>query len=168
MMNVLCNGCGMCCRIIPVCQRNNVMVRDGLQPIDESFLSGLVRLPNDEAEKLNIEYVNKIRDIFPDAVFYSCKYISENNECTMEKKPSVCYSFPSSPLAIVPDECGSLGEVFMKNEELKRKIRMIKEEILDYETLIDRGDKDSESYKKIIENLKRFITKYKEYGSENW
>ena len=56
----------------------------------------------------------------------------------------------------------------MKNEELKRKIRMIKEEMLDYETLIASGDKDSSSYKKIIENLARFITKYKDYGSENW
>ena len=167
-MNEFCNSCGMCCKIIPIKSGDNVMVRDGFQLIDEDFFSGLYELSDSDALKLDEEYVLQVKELFPDIKFYACKHFSEENKCTLKDKPSVCKNFPYSPLALVPYDCECAGEVFMKNEELKRKIRMIKEEMLDYETLIASGDKDSSSYKKIIENLARFITKYKDYGSENW
>lgn len=167
-MNVFCNGCGMCCKLIPVKSGDNVIVRDGFQTADEKFMQDLVPLSSDSARKINDEYVKKVQELFPLVKFYRCKYLSSENKCMQENKPAVCENFPKTPLAIVPDECSCLGDVFMKNEELKRKIRMIKEEILDYESLIAIGDKDSASYKKIIDNLKRFIVKYKDFGSEDW
>lgn len=168
MMNVFCNHCGMCCKLIPVQSEDNILVRDGFQIIDEEFLSALQELSLSEAQNINEEYVKNVQNIFPNVKFYSCKYLSDNNECMSDTKPSVCKDFPATALALVPDECSCLGDIFIKNEQLKRKIRMIKEEILDYETLIENGDKDSASYKKIIENLSRFIIKYKDFGSENW
>lgn len=167
-MNVFCNGCGMCCKLIPVKSGDNVLVRDGFQTADESFLNGLVPLSSDSARKINEDYVNKVQEKFPLVKFYRCKHLSAENKCSLDKKPPVCENFPKTPLAIIPDECSCAGDVFIKNEELKRKIRMIKEEILDYETLIAIGDKDSDSYKKIVENLKRFIAKYKDFGAEDW
>ena len=168
LMNVFCNGCGMCCKLIPIKSGDNILVRDGFQIVDEDFLDGLKELSENEAINIDEEYTERIKSIFPDVKFYSCKYLSEDDKCTIGRNTSVCVNFPSTALAIVPEECGCLGDIFMKNEQLKRRIRMIKEEILDYETLIENGDKDSASYKKIIENLTRFITKYKDFGSENW
>ena len=167
-MDVFCNGCGMCCKLIPVKSGKKMFVRDGLQELDEDFFKGLIPLSSDSARKINEDYVRKVQEVFPLVKFYSCKHLNSEGKCSLEKLPALCYKFPSSPLAIVPDECSYMGDVFMKNEELKRKIRMIKEEILDYESLIAIGDKDSASYKKIIDNLKRFILKYKDYGANDW
>lgn len=167
-MNVFCNGCGMCCKLIPVKNGESILVRDGFQIIDEDFMSSLQELSETDARNINEEYVEKVRSIFPDVKFYSCTHLSTDGKCTLAQEPPICNNFPSTALAIIPEECACVGDIFMKNEQLKRKIRMIKEEILDYETLIENGDKDSASYKKIIENLSRFIVKYKDFGSENW
>lgn len=167
-MDAFCNGCGMCCKVIPVKSEDNVLVRDGFQIIDEKFFNSLIRLDFAEALSINESYVKKVQELFPDVEFYKCGHLSGDNKCSLDKKPIVCQNYPSTSLAIVPDECCYLGEIFIKNEQLKRKIRMIKEEILDYETLIELGDKDSASYKKIVENLTRFVKKYKDFGSEMW
>lgn len=167
MMNIFCNGCGMCCKLIPIKKGENILVRDGFQIIDEEFQSFLIKYEPEQAKDVNKEYTERILDLFPDVEFYKCSYFADN-KCTINRKPSLCRDFPYSPLAIVPEECACLGEVFIKNEELKRRIRKIKEEILDYETLISTGDKDSTSYRKIIDNLNRFVTKYKDFGSDNW
>ena len=143
-------------------------MRDGFQIPTDEFEKLLTPITSVEACNINQEYVQKVREVFPDARFYSCKALSEGNKCTLEKKPAFCGDFPCSPLAIIPDECGYTGEIFMKNEELKRKIRKIKEEILDYETLIEIGDKDSNSYKRIVDNLKKFIQKYADFGANDW
>ena len=167
-MNVFCNGCGMCCKLIPIKSGDCILVRDGFQLVNEEFLAGLQELSDEAAKEISESYVEKVHELFPDVKFYSCSHLLDKNVCEFDTKPSVCQNFPSTALAMVPDECACLGDIFMKNEALKHKIRMIKEEILDYETLIESGDKDSASYKKIIENLTRFITKYKDFGSTNW
>ena len=167
-MNVFCDGCGMCCKVIPIKRGDNVLVRDGFQIPDAGFMEGLVPLSRDSACKINEAYVKKVQSVFPHVKFYSCKYLNDENKCSLDNVPAVCKNFPATALALVPDECTCNGDVFIKNEELKHKIRLIKEEILDYEMLIASGDKDSASYQKIIENLRRFITKYKDFGSEDW
>lgn len=167
-MNVFCNCCGMCCKLIPIKKGDNILVRDGFQIVDDEFQAALIPIDIDDAIKIDEGYVNNVRTLFPDVDFYKCKYLNEENKCIIDNKPPLCHNFPESALAIIPDECSCSGDIFIKNEFLKRKIRMIKEEILDYETLIQLGDKDSASYKKIIENLSRFVLKYKDFGSSNW
>lgn len=168
-MNVFCNGCGMCCKLIPVKDGDFILVRDGFQIIDYDFLAGLTKLTNEEARNIDSEYIDKVENIFPDVSFYSCKYLSDDNKCSLKQQPSVCHKFPSTALALIPDDCSCSGDIFVKNESLKKRIRMIKEEILDYETLILTADKkEAVSYRKIIENLTRFVTKYKDFGSDNW
>lgn len=167
MMSVCCNGCGMCCKILPVKNGEYILVRDGFQLIDEEFMSYLKELSDKKAREISESYVETVTNIFPDVKFYECTNLKDN-KCSLDEKPSICKNFPTTALALVPDGCAYTGEIFMKNEELKRKIRMIKEEILDYEMLIESGDKDSASYKKIIENLNRFIVKYRDFGSDCW
>lgn len=167
-MKKMCNHCGMCCNLIPVNEDGNYIVRDGFQILEENFSEYLIKLSDKEAREINIDYVDKITKSFPNVKFYKCKYNSNLNICTVNDKPYYCNKFPSTPVAIVPDECSHLGSIFVKNEELKQRIRKIKEEILDYEILISLKDKDSESYKKIIENLNRFIKKYADFGSNDW
>ena len=167
-MNVYCNGCGMCCKLIPVKDGDCVLVRDGFQIIDEDFFSGLYELSEDDAKSINKNYVESILKVFSDIKFYGCKNLSSDNKCLLEERPIFCANFPSTALAMIPEECACLGDIFIKNEQLKCKIRKIKEEILDYEMLIENGDKNSASYKKIIDNLTRFVTKYKDFGSEDW
>ena len=167
-MNNFCNNCGICCKLIPVKCANKILVRDGFQIPTEEFEKLLYPLTREEAGNIDKNYVEKVLEIFPDARFYSCNALSKDNLCTLENKPVFCKEYPCSPLAIIPEDCGYTGEIFMKNEELKRKIRKIKEEILDYEALILTDSKNSESYKKIIENLERFIEKYSDFGANNW
>lgn len=167
-MNDMCNSCYMCCKIIPLKSDEEIIVRDGLQPVSASFKTLLQPLTIEDARNINELYVNKVQESFGDVKFYTCKALSADNKCTLDKKPDECKNFPNTSLAIVPDECVYLGKVFIENEKLKQKIRHMKEEILDYECRIKCGDINSDSYKKIILNLKKFIDKYSLFGSENW
>jgi hypothetical protein len=79
-----------------------------------------------------------------------------------------CIKYPSHPLALIPDECNFYGEIFIKSEELKQKIRKYKEEIVFYESMITANPKEEMSYRKIITSLQRFVDKYLPFGSEEW
>ena len=166
-MNVFCNQCGMCCKLIPVNNDGSFLLRDGFKLLNNDE-KNLESITIDNAIKINENYVKEIQTLFPDATFYSCKFVARDGHCMSPEKFDFCKQFPETDLAIVPNECQFIGEVFIKKEALKHKIRVIKEEILDYETLIQLGDKDSKSYEKIIENLKKFIKKYRDFGSDNW
>ena len=89
-----------------------------------------------------------------------------NDFCEYCELCSKIYS--SNPLVVVPEECCRAGEIFLKREELKQKVRKYKEEIIHYEALINSGDKESDSYKKIIKSLQRSIDKYSACGSHDW
>lgn len=164
----LCKNCGLCCKLIPIDSEIKNLLRDDIQPIEDKFAKNLIILDLDEAKSINENYVNSVLEIFPDASFCRCKYLSKLNLCTNRNKPEFCIQFPSSPLAFVQDECGFSGEVFVKKEALKQKIRKFKEEIVYYEALIASGDNDSAGYQKIIHSLNRYIEKYRLYGSHQW
>ena len=151
MKNNYCNHCGKCCSSIAVDFTQGIMFRDGIQKIDTDFFSLLEPF----SKKDNI-------------MFCKCKFL-KNNLCTNDKKPEICINYPSSPFAFLPDNCGFYGEIFQKKEEIMQKIRKLKEEILHYETLLPLASKEEKrEYTVIIEKHKKFISKYKPYGSENW
>ena len=159
-MNEFCKYCGLCCKIIPV--KNRTIIKDGCRFDD------LIPLSKDEAIGVNNGFVKDIENILGKVELYRCKYISDDNICKNPNKSSDCSDYPSSGLSIIPEECCYIGEVFLKREALKQKVRKFKEEIIHYEALINSGDKESESYKKIMTSLQRFIDKYSIFGSENW
>lgn len=141
-----CNKCGKCCQQIAVDFNNKVMFRDGIQKLSPDFEKMLIAT----RKKDNI-------------TICSCKYL-ENNLCINPQKPEECTNFPSSPFAFLPEDCGFEGDIFIKLEHAKQKIRKLKEEILDYSIRV----KDEPELQRIIERHQAFINKYKPYGSENW
>lgn len=161
-MNNFCKKCGLCCKLIPI--YNGSIIRDGLQPVEEFYIP----LGLENALYINENYVKNVQNIFPDAEFYTCKYLSNDNLCTKPEMPEACKKFPETPLAFIPEQCGYSGEIFIKSEALKQKIRKYKEEILNYETLIIANPKEKNCYKKIISTLNNHIKKYEKYGSLNW
>lgn len=156
-MDNLCNKCGLCCKYIPVI--DGMILRDGKQPIFE----GLEPLNN-----LNDSYAKMVQNLFKDSQIYTCRYLSDNNECLHPQKPEICKNFPSGATSVIPENCGYSGAIFLEKEKLKQKIRKMKEEIIHYEALMQESPKDSENYQKIITARKNYIEKYKDYGSENW
>lgn len=161
-MSELCKKCGICCKLIPVIE--NKMIRDGNQPLP-NFLSPLSL---NDAQNINESYVKNVQNCFNNVCFYTCKYLSETNTCTHPNKPEYCKDFPATHMAFIPDECGFVGEVFLKQEKFKQKIRRLKEEILYYQTMIKENPKDSKNYQRIIDAHNRFINKFSSYGSELW
>lgn len=167
-MTNFCNHCGLCCKLIPINIEKKLIYRDGLQNLDENFVNMLEPLTLEDAININDSYVEKVHSIFPEAQFYKCKNLSQDNLCTSLDKHKYCKSFPSDPLSLIPDECGYYGELFIKSEDIKQKVRKYKEEIVYYESLINSGCKEEKIYKKIIESLNRFIEKYQPFGANNW
>ena len=135
-MNDYCNKCGMCCKLIPIDLEKKLILRDGEQVLDDNFYSKLVKISLEEACHINESLVKNVHKIFPNAIFCYCEYLSETNLCTNPEKPEFCQKFPSYPLAFIDEDCGYCGKIFIKSEEVKRKVRKYKEEILYYESII--------------------------------
>ena len=147
-----CKKCGECCKQIFVDFENKLLYFDGIQPLENDFADMLVPI----GKKGNL------------AICY-CKYL-KNNSCTNHNRPNICSIYPSSPFAFIPACCGFYGETFMKNEAEKQKIRKIKEEIINYESLVNTATnkKEKQQYEKVIKALAIRVQKYSAYGSEDW
>ena len=147
-----CRKCGECCKHICVDFENKKLYFDGIQPLNDDFADMLV--PIGKKENLTICY---------------CKFL-KNNTCSNNQKPVVCNTYPSSPFAYIPLNCGYSGEIFLKNEAEKQKIRKIKEDLIHYEALFKTtSDKhERQQYNKLIQTLYKKIQRFSEYGSEDW
>lgn len=167
-MTNFCNHCGTCCKLIPANIEKQLLYRDGIQTLDEDFISLLEPLTLEEACNINESYVNKVHSLFSEANFYKCKNLSQDNLCISLDKHDFCKTFPCDALALIPDECGYYGEIFIKHEELKQKVRKYKEEIIYYESMIASGCKEEKVYLKIIDSLNKFIEKYIPFGANDW
>lgn len=142
----------MCCKEIPVDFTRRIIYRDGIQPLSTEFEKILIPVE----EKGNV-------------MICKCKFL-ENNLCTNPDKPQICVDFPYSPLAFLPEDCGYIGEVFLKKEKLKQQVRKLKEEIIHYNALIKttKDKTEQRQYQRIIDSHEAFIDKYKAYGSADW
>ena len=161
-MNNFCEYCGLCCKIIP--EKDGVIIKDGVC----SDTSCFVPITRKEALSVNEKFVFDLEKVFGKVKFFKCKYITDDNVCRNFRIPDECKNFPSTEFAIVPEECCYIGEVFLKREELKAKVRKYKEEIIHYEALMISDKKNKSSYEKTIKNLNKFIDKYALYGSADW
>lgn len=169
-MSGLCKKCGLCCRLIPIDLENRKLLRDGIKPLDDDFFAQLEPADLDSLLNNNEDYIQNVQNIYPQAEFFKCKYLIDNNICSKLEKPQDCLDFPLKPFAFIPEDCGYIGEQFLKIETHKQKIRKIKEEIVHYEALIatSNNKKDIDSYKKIIHVHERYIEKYAQFGSLDW
>ena len=148
MERYFCNKCGKCCKNTGADSEKGILYWDGIQPLTDDFASMLIHV-NDN--------------------IYLCKHL-QGNICNNSLKPDICKNYPSSPFAELPESCGYSGEIFIKREKIKQRIRKLKEEILHYEILIQTiSDKrEQNQYKKIIDSHQKYIDRYKEHGSNDW
>ena len=141
-----CNKCGACCKNIVVDFERKILFRDGVQTLTDEFAKMLIKGENKDSTTI-----------------CSCSFL-KNNLCSNPNKPKECTDFPSSPFAFLPENCGYEGDVFIKLEKEKQKIRKLKEEIIYYNSILS-VDK---SVQRIIDRHQAYIDKYKMYGSNDW
>ena len=89
-MSGLCKKCGLCCRLIPVDVENQKLLRDGIQPLEKDFASQLLPVNYEQLQNDNEEYIKNVLKIYPQAEFYRCKYLVDDNLCTSLDKPEIC------------------------------------------------------------------------------
>ena len=144
--------CGKCCKQIFVDFEQKLLYFDGIQPLSDDFAEMLV--PIGKKGKITICYCNFLK----------------NNLCTNPHKPDICSIYPSSPFAYIPESCDFYGEIFLKNEAEKQKVRKMKEEIIHYEAVLKtaKTSKEKQQYVKILKTLTARVQKYSKYGSEDW
>lgn len=177
----LCHMCGRCCRISTTPKSYKELLRlksEGDQGAID-FLNIFVPYPSiDAAREADKALVDNILDKLKeggfsteDITFYRCKYILDNNMCSIyEERPTLCIHCPSTPWVIVPPGCGFEGWLFLMRERDKKRIRKAKEDLLELK-LLKTKMKNPDDFKKIeaVENkIYNTIEKFKKYGSENW
>lgn len=178
----LCHMCGKCCRMsttsTPYEELKKLAAEGHQGAID--FLSIFVPYKSiEDARKVEPEVVDNIIQRHKEdgkyneanLTFYGCKYLGKDNLCTRyESRLDLCKHCPSTPWSIVPPGCGFEGWLFWQREEIKKKIRLEKEELLDLK-LLRLKTTNEEVLKKITlveHKIQKSIDLYKKYGSENW
>lgn len=176
-----CLMCGKCCKVA-TCDVPYEKMEEMAEQGDEGaldFLDTFEPFANiDEAKKIAPDVVENIINLYKkdgkpadNLTFYTCKHLREDNLCgRYEERKTLCRHFPASPWAIVPPGCGFEGWLFLKREEIKQKIRKVKEELIELE-LLKTKIKDEETLAKIKsveEKMYKSIDTYKKYGSEDW
>lgn len=178
----LCLKCGLCCRVstttIPYKKLVEMQQAGDQGAID--FLSIFEPYPSIEAAReVSAKVVDNIIKYLSsdnnynesEMTLYKCKYISDDNLCTKyEDRLLLCKHFPSSPWAIVPPGCGYEGWLFMKREEIKQKVRKIKEELIELNLLKSKSTSPDTLLKiAAVENkMHKIIEMYKKHGSDCW
>lgn len=177
----LCQMCGKCCRVVTTAIPYEELL--GLSKNGDEGAQDFLAIFEpyrsiDEARKVSAETVDNILSCFEGTAedkekiaFYKCKHISDNNLCAIYKKrPLLCDVFPSSPWAVVPPKCGFIEYMLKNAEEYKRKIRLLKEDLIQFELMLE-DEKDEEIIRKIksgIVKINEMIQIFKKYGSEHW
>lgn len=177
----LCLMCGRCCRVATTAlpyEEIIKLVNDGDEGAKD-FLNIFEPYASIEAaKKVSAETVNNILKMFEDSpedlkkvTFYKCKHISEDNLCKIyESRPLLCDRFPTSPWAIVPPGCGFEGFMFCKREELKRRMRSLKENVTEFESILNETTdiEKKGKLKSAIDKTKQTIELFSKYGSADW
>ena len=175
----LCLMCGRCCRVAATTTPYEELVKMEDKGAKD-FLSIFEPYESiDAAREVDSAIVDNILERFDikekiakdQLTFYRCKYIQDNNLCgKYQDRPVLCKHFPASPWAIVPPGCGFEGWLFLKREEIKQKIRKVKEELIEME-LLKRKVQDKETLEKIdtvVKKMHASIEHYAKYGAKDW
>ena len=178
----LCHMCGRCCRVVTTQKPYKDLKR--LAELGDAMACEFLKIfepyPSIEAaRKVDRELVDNIIERLSldgnfneeDTTFYRCKYLLEDNLCSIyEERPVLCRHCPSTPWSIVPPGCGFEGCLFLERERAKEKIRRSKEELRELKLLKKR--KVDEAILKRIEAVEHKINTsielYKKYGSYDW
>jgi len=176
----LCHMCGKCCRVVTASVSYSELCKKagaGDKGAKE-FLSLFVPYESVEAARqVDAEVVDNIIARLSedgnctDTVFYYCKYLGSDNLCSRyETRLDLCKHCPCTPWSIVPPGCGFEGWLFWQREEIKKKVRGYKEELIELK-LLRMKTHDKETLRRITaveQKLHKNIGMYKKYGSEDW
>lgn len=177
-----CKMCGLCCRVATTAISYSSLLKmseEGDKSANDFLALFEPYSSVEEARKVSSETVDNIINRFAeegnyskeDITFYRCKYLSDDNLCTKyENREDSCKYFPASPWAIVPPGCGYEGLLFIKREEIKQKIRKIKEELLELQLLKAKTTSQDVLLKiaSVEKKMLAAIEQYKMHGSYNW
>ena len=179
----LCKMCGKCCRVVTntrytydeICS----MARNGNE-YAQDFVKLFEPYPSIEAARqVDKDTVDNILRRFEacgeidieKVTFYGCKYLLENNMCSIyEERPVLCKLCPSSGWVVTPPGCGFESWLFLKREEDMERVRKYKEELLELQ-IIKKKTKDEKILQKIDsveKKLQSTIELFAEHGSKNW
>ena len=178
----LCNMCGRCCRVVTT-SKSYEELKELQAQNDEGaceFLKIFEPYPSIEAaRKVDEELVDNVINLLKEdgnydenkLTFYGCKYLQENNLCSIyEERPVLCRHCPSTPWSIVPPGCGFEGWLFLQRENAKQKVRKAKEDLLELQ-LLKQKKTDDDFLKKVAaveHKIQNTIELYKKYGSYDW
>ena len=178
----LCHMCGRCCRVVTTPRPYEELKK--LAALGDSMADDFLKIFEpyssiDEARKVDKELVDNIISLLKidgrfdenSTTFYHCKYLLDNNLCSIyEERPVLCKHCPSTPWAIVPPGCGFEGWLFLEREKAKEKIRKSKEELLELKLLKSRTNDDSvlKKIESVEHKIATSIELYKKYGSYDW
>lgn len=170
----LCKMCGKCCTLAVARYSFDELKKFANCPESEAadFLSAFVAYDNlEEPRKISQQYVDLVIEKLQeqgkfkkdDPIFYRCKYIDENNCCSIyENRFGWCKRMPNHAWTLIPCGCGFEGWQFLLREQIKHNIRKLKEYLYEIETLYGDGIIPSKGItveqmrQKIMEKIKPF------------
>ena len=178
----LCHMCGRCCRVATTPKSYEELKRLAAEGDEYAidFLKIFVPYSTVEAAReVDSDIVDNIYKNLKEGgfstdniTFYGCKYILDNNMCSIyEERPLLCKHCPSTPWCVVPPKCGFEGWLFLMRERDKKRIRKSKEDLLELKLLKTKMKNDPDALKKIesVEHkIHGTIERYKKYGAEYW
>ena len=178
----LCHMCGRCCRMSTTTypyEELKARMENGEEGACD-FLELFEPYPSIEAAREadssivdNIIKSLKSDDKYDESklTFYRCRHIMDNNLCGIYlSRKKLCDNFPVSPWAVAPPGCGFEGWLFQKREEVKQKVRKLKESLLDFDLMLKEGKnpEQTEKIKEAIEKTQNIIDHYSKYGASDW
>ena len=180
--NGLCKKCGKCCRLTTNLDYSyRELKRQARHGNTEAleFISIFTPYETiDEAKKIDSYIVEAILELATkkglkesDITFYKCKYILDNNKCSIyEERPEFCRNRPKNGWEIMPSSCGYNAWMFEQREANREEVRKAKEKSIDLK-LMRKNTTDPIVLKKIISIEKRIRTtleSFSQYGSADW
>lgn len=179
----LCKMCGRCCRVVTNTKYTYSQIKQ-MAKEDNDFAKDFLKIfepyPSiDAARSIDAKTVENIIEHLKmdnkfeekDLTFYKCKYLLDNNMCSIyEERPTLCIHCPSSGWCVVPPGCGFESWLFLQREEDRQKVRKAKEELLELQ-LLKRKTKDENILIKIEsveKKIQHTIDLFRAYGSEDW
>lgn len=179
----ICNQCGDCCRSATTFYPYHKLlefVETGEKEAKE-FLDIFEPYASiEEARKVVPRQVDQVLKVveqrddmnIEEVTFYHCRYIDENNLCTIyERRPRCCREAPKHGWSVMPPGCGFESWQFDMRERQKKMVRELKESLYLMESLSPDGimmptrDMTLEELRKTVQEK---IAPWKRFGADHW
>lgn len=132
---ITCNRKAICCQMATILKPWEKLSQASSSPGLKDFFNIFIpygsreiahqKFPSAYEECLSVVESRENTSI-EDLYFYHCQFLKQPNECLIyEDRPSLCRSFPESPMDAIPRECG----YFAWSERCKQHLEKMKHEL---------------------------------------